>query len=85
MDKNRLNQWLSLAANLGVIIGIIFLVLELQQNSAIATAQVRLEYAAGWRSIDETRQSDSFAATLAAPPNLTVSLRRSEREASILV
>jgi hypothetical protein len=50
-----------LAANIGVIVGIGFLVLEMRQNSAIATAQVRLEYAAGWRSVDESRQGESFS------------------------
>ena len=37
---DRLNQWLSLAANIGVIAGIIFLGVEIQQNT---------------RSIDESR------------------------------
>jgi hypothetical protein len=51
-----------LAANIGVIVGIVFLVVEMRQNRAIATAQVRLEYAAGWRSVDESRQDESFSA-----------------------
>jgi hypothetical protein len=37
----------------------------MRQNSAIATAQVRFEYAAGWRSVDESRQDESFAAVIA--------------------
>lgn len=61
MDTNRISYWLTLAANLGVIVGIAFLVLEIRQNSDIATAQVRLDYAAGWRSIDGQRQDDAFA------------------------
>ena len=65
MDSDRVTRWLTLGANLGVIVGIIFLVLEMRQNSAIATAQVRLEYAAGWRSVDESRQDESFAAVFA--------------------
>jgi len=61
LDKDRVGHWLTLAANLGVIVGIAFLVLEIRQNSDIATAQVRLDYAAGWRSIDGQRQDEAFA------------------------
>jgi hypothetical protein len=61
VDSDRVTRWLTLAANIGVIVGIVFLVLEMRQNSAIATAQVRLEYAAGWRSVDESRQDESFS------------------------
>ena len=61
MDTNRVGHWLTLAANLGVIVGIAFLILEIRQNSNIATAQVRFDYASGWRSIDEQRQDEEFA------------------------
>ncbi len=61
MDSDRVTRLLTLAANIGVIVGIGFLVLEMRQTSAIATAQVRLEYAAGWRSVDESRQDESFS------------------------
>ncbi len=39
MDK--LNQWLTLGANLGVILGIIFLALEVQQNNELIASQNR--------------------------------------------
>jgi len=61
VDSDRLTHWLTLAANIGVIVGIGFLVLELRQTSAIATAQIRLDYSAGWRSVDESRQDESFS------------------------
>jgi hypothetical protein len=64
LDSNRAGHWLTLAANLGVIVGIAFLVLEIRQNSDIATAQVRLDYAAGWRTIDGQRQDAAFAEVL---------------------
>lgn len=38
MDTDRLNKWLSLVANLGVIAGIVFLAFEIQQSNQIATA-----------------------------------------------
>jgi hypothetical protein len=65
VDSDRVTRWLTLGANIGVIVGIVFLVLEMRQNSAIATAQVRFEYAAGWRSVDESRQDGSFAEVIA--------------------
>ncbi len=61
VDSDRVTRWLTLAANVGVIVGIVFLVLEMRQTGAIATAQVRLEYSAGWRSVDESRQDESFS------------------------
>lgn len=33
MDSDRLNKWLTLAANIGVLGGVIFLALEIQQNT----------------------------------------------------
>ena len=35
----RINQWLSLAANLGVLVGLIFLIVELNQANRIAAYQ----------------------------------------------
>lgn len=43
MDSDRLNKWLTLAANIGVIAGIVFLVLELRQNTELMRAQSRTE------------------------------------------
>ena len=41
MDSDRLNKWLTLAANIGVIAGIMFLAMELRQNSELMKAQSR--------------------------------------------
>ncbi len=78
VDSDRVTRWLTLAANIGVIVGIVFLVLEMRQNSAIATAQVRLEYAAGWRSVDESRQDESFAEVLTKSIEKPEELSRNE-------
>jgi hypothetical protein len=45
MRKNDLGQIVSLAANIGVIMGILLLVFELTQNRVIAEAQLRSDYA----------------------------------------
>jgi len=36
MNLKKLNQWLSLLANLGVLVGLIFLIVELNQSNRIA-------------------------------------------------
>ncbi len=41
MDSERINRWLTLGANLGVLIGIILLVVELAQNREMMRAQIR--------------------------------------------
>ena len=43
MYLDKLNKWLILAANLGVIAGIILLAIELQQNNELLAAQARSE------------------------------------------
>jgi hypothetical protein len=35
LDFDRLNKWLTLGANLGVLVGIILLVMEIRQNQEI--------------------------------------------------
>jgi hypothetical protein len=76
MKSENLKYWTTLLANLGVFVGLLFLVLEMRQNSAVATAQARMEYGAAWRSIDAARQEKSFAElinkSLVEPETLSV-------------
>ncbi len=39
MKSDRLNRWLTLAANVGVIAGILFLAIELRQNNELLTLE----------------------------------------------
>lgn len=41
MNRDQLNQWLTLGANVAVLIGLIFLVIEIRQNNEIVRAQTR--------------------------------------------
>ncbi|MEQ8314745.1 MAG: hypothetical protein RL839_00450 [Gammaproteobacteria bacterium] len=43
MTLEKLNSWLTLLANLGVIAGIVFLAIEINQNSKAVTAQTRTD------------------------------------------
>lgn len=41
MNFDKFNQWLTLLANLGVLLGIVFLALEMRQNTEMMKAQTR--------------------------------------------
>jgi hypothetical protein len=41
MEKDRINRWLTLGANFGVIAGILLLVYELRQNNELMGAEAR--------------------------------------------
>jgi hypothetical protein len=43
MNNDRLNRWLSVGANFGVLIGLILLVYEVRQNSDLMRAQISME------------------------------------------
>ena len=47
MKAKRINDWLTLGANIGVLIGIILLLVELNQNSTMMRAQTRFEVSQG--------------------------------------
>ena len=40
MDSNKVNRWLTLGANLGVLVGIVLILIELNQNSELMKAQM---------------------------------------------
>ena len=42
MDTEKLNKWVSLLANIGVLAGIVFLGLEIRQSNRIAMASAEL-------------------------------------------
>ena len=46
MNSDRINRWLTLGANVGVLVGIILLIVELDQNREMMRAQTRNEIAA---------------------------------------
>ena len=62
MDSDRLNRWLTLGANVGVLIGIMLLVLELNQNSVLMRAQI---------FNDRSSQGIELFATVAESPQLS--------------
>ena len=72
MDTDRLNRWLTLIANIGVIIGIVFLALEIQQANRIAIASTEIGVRNNWLQLNESIYANSEVAELwikAADPN----------------
>jgi hypothetical protein len=47
LDSDRLNRWLTLGANIGVLVGIILLIVELDQNREAVQAQTRAALSQG--------------------------------------
>lgn len=62
MDTNKLNRWLTLAANLGVLAGLIVLIVEIRQSSAIAEAQFYLDQVEANETLEFTMLGDNPAA-----------------------
>ena len=77
MDSDRLNRWLTLGANLGVLVGIILLIVELDQNREMIKSQTRNELAMGivsiQRGVSENSQLAEVIARAAAGETLTPS------------
>ena len=76
MNLNKLNDWLQLAAALGVIAGMIFVVLELRQNSFMLRVQLNEGSVMAHEELVRSAQQDSLARVLAksysSPLDLTV-------------
>lgn len=51
MDSDRINQWLTLGANIGVLTGLFLLVFEIRQNTELMRAQISMERTTANRQI----------------------------------
>ena len=68
MNTENLNRWLTLCANIGVVIGIIFLALELQQNNELLESQAQETQALSIQTA--TTLDQDFLLVIAADPAL---------------
>lgn len=64
MDSHWLTRWLTLGANLAVLIGIVLLIVELDQNRNMMRAQIRHELAMGIVDLLQTPASNEQLADL---------------------
>jgi len=75
MKTKNLNTWLSLGANVGVMIGLVLLVIELDQNSSIARLQLELGrneiYQQGEFALFGDRGADVWAKSVMEPSSLS--------------
>ena len=73
---DRLNKWLTLGANVGVLIGILLLVYELNQNSELMRSQISNERSSQaiemWLSVVESDELSEVLAILGSPPPYAV-------------
>ena len=58
MNAEHVNRWLTLSANIGVVIGLILLLIELDQNSDLVRAQIHQARSDNWVS-NRIEQADS--------------------------
>ena len=69
MESDKMNRWLTLGANIGVLIGIILLVIELDQNREMIRAQTRN---------DISQQLANRLLTMASNSQMASVMRRAE-------
>jgi hypothetical protein len=65
MDGNKVNKWLSLGANLGVLAGIMLLAYEINQATLTTRAEMISSHSDRWVTIDLSWQDREFAAAWA--------------------
>ena len=70
MREDRVNRWLTLGANFGVLVGIILLLVELEQNATVMKAQISSERAGQaidiFMAVAESQELSAIDATLQA-------------------
>jgi hypothetical protein len=75
MDTEKLNRWLALCANIGVLVGIVLLVVELDQNSNIARLELELSrneiFQQGEVALYGDRGADVWAKAVMDPMSLS--------------
>ena len=64
MQTERINKWLTLFANFGVLVGIIFLAVEVQQSNRIAIATTEISIRDQFSSINEQILTNDAVAEL---------------------
>jgi hypothetical protein len=76
MDSDRLNRWLSLGANIGVLVGIIFLAVEIRQNSDLARLQFADDRVVSFQQSEMAlygdRAADVWEKSVSDPASLTL-------------
>lgn len=76
MDSDKINRWLTLGANFGVLIGLILLITEIRQTSLIAELQFDGDYYSAQVQVDElmtTKEAaEAWSKSVIDPESLSV-------------
>lgn len=76
MDFGKLNSWLQVSANVGIVLGLVLVGVQLKQNSDLT--RIQLLYAESQRAVDlelevvGERGADVWAKSIEDPENLTL-------------
>ena len=77
MQSEHLNHWISIGANIGVLIGLLLVAIEINQANTTARAEMGTSFQDRWVEIDVSWQDAEFAETwaksLTHPDQLTTS------------
>jgi hypothetical protein len=79
MDTDRLNKWVILGANIGVLVGIILLIFEIDQNRQAIRAQTRNDIAQGAISVISLTIENPHLADILVRSNRGEELSASEK------
>jgi len=75
MQRENINRWISIVANIGVLIGLILVAVEINQANTTARAEMATSFQDRWVDIDISWQNAEFAETwaksLTQPDQLT--------------
>ena len=84
MDFDKLNKWLSLIANFGVLVGLIFLIVEIQQSNSIANREATSEIASMGSDLNaKVIENPDFALLRSMLRNSDPDLSPSEEEQAV--
>ncbi len=64
MDTDKVNRWLTLTANLGILIGLVLIIVEIRQNSQLMRAQINMDRTASTIENLVTVANDGAIATI---------------------
>ena len=77
MIREKYDRWLSLGANLGILVGLLLVALELNQATVTARAEMASSFQDRWVDMDISWQdaafSETWAKSLTQPTELTTS------------
>ena len=82
MDSNKLSNWLQVGANIGILVGLILVGLQMRQNSGLLRMQLMKEESASYLSTESAILGDNYADVYAKsindPKNMTLAEQRIE-------